>query len=172
MTTRALTARKAALSTVAVLALISLTSCAGAPLEQVRLVDTKSNVQLLRNSAAERLPSDAFSSAVNGMDRSEECNSGDPWRLWKSSVTLNLNPSTPARDLYEQLVSSYEDDGWESASVNWASTLSREESVAKIDLILNEDHPLTPTLDIVVSGVCVLTDGADSDEVKSLEPTS
>jgi len=169
MTTRALTARNAALSAVAAMALVSLPSCAGAPLEQVRLVDTKSSVQLLRNSAADHLPIDAVQSTANVMDRSEACNSGDPWRLWKASITLNLVPSTPARDLYEQLVSSYEDDGWESASVgNKASTLSKKGSLAKIDLVVHED-PLTPILDIAVSGACVLTDGADSDEVRSLE---
>ena len=169
MTTRASTARETTLITVAALALVGLTSCAGVPLERVRLVDTKSSVQLLRNAAASQLPNDAVVSTANVMDRSEECNSGDPWRLWKSSITLNLKPSSPARDLYEQLVGSYEEDGWESASVgNRASTLSRKGSLAKIDLVVNED-PLAPTMDIAVSGACVLTDGADSDEVESLE---
>jgi hypothetical protein len=154
---------------VAVLAIVGLTSCAKSQHATARLVDTKSSVQLLRNSAADYLPIDAIQSTANVVDRSEACNSGDPWRLWKASITLNLIPSTPARDLYEQLVSSYEEDGWESASVgNKASTLSKKDSLAQIDLVVHEDS-VAPTLDIAVSGECVITDGADSDEVMNLE---
>jgi hypothetical protein len=169
MTTQAFTVRNAAICLVAVATFVSLTSCGAAPVERTRLVDTKSSVQLLRNSAADQLPIDTIYSIANVVDRSEECNSGDPWRQWRASITFNLLPSTPARDLYDQTITRYENDGWNSASAGETeSTLSKNDSLARIDLVVHED-PLVPTLEIAVLGECVITDGANSDEVRNLE---
>ena len=147
----------------------AVSACASPePGSGLRLVETKAQAQLLRNAAAARVPEAAIASVANAGDASSECGDGDPYRRWDSTIELALTAeSAPGiRDIYLELISSYVTDGWVSGRPQDDSTrLVNTGSYSEVLVAIVSDDLLRVT----VSGPCVLTDGAGSDEVKLLE---
>jgi hypothetical protein len=161
----------------ACLALAGCSSDTGA----LTLVETKSPVQLLRNEAWSRMPELMLNGAVETTDASTACQDAadDPrgtMRSWTSSTVAQLNNSFAARfdTIAEELADSFEAQGWsverheEQGQLTFAIKSNRSVAVIAIDArAKSDDH--RASIGIVVSGPCVLTAGADSDEVKALE---
>jgi len=157
---------------------VLVTACAAGPSDELSLLDTKSTIQLLRNETAGRVPSDILESAVNSEDTSKECDGGDPYRHWWSSVILIISAerASEAPDIFAELVASYADDGWEVDTAGLReAVLSNEASIAKIDILMTEDGDGDgegASVEVAVTGPCVMTDGEGSDEVTRLEEMS
>ena len=170
---RALSAHRAAAAML--LAVVTVTGCtaefAPAEVSELTLVETKSPVQLLQNEAASRLSATAVVSGVETVDSSIACRTveDDPagrFRQWQSTTAISAAGSLAiARDLSASFVA----EDWSAReSANDAdafrAVLSKPSSTASIHLDADGSH-----LEIWVNGPCVETDGADSDEVTSLE---
>lgn len=153
----------------ALAASLALGGCAGAAPEPVSLVDTKSPVQLLRNGVASRITAGALFSVDNSQDLSQECGAGDPERRWFSGVELSVTDFWVELmpDIMRSLVDSFVEDGWTPVTEGDQVTLVSETSVANIHIAPSSGDE--PRIVVEVTGPCVLTDGADSDEVLSLE---
>lgn len=152
-----------------------VTACSAEPRLELSLVDTKSTVQLLRNETAGRVPNDTLESVVNSEDTSVECDGGDPYRHWRSSVTLNISAmrAIEAPTIFAELVDSYVADGWELDTAGLReAVLSSADSIATIDILVTEDADrdgVGASIEVAVTGPCVMTDGEHSDEVRELE---
>ncbi len=154
----------------AVAALALLAGCSSTD-QGLALVDTKAQVQLLRNGTAERIPADAIASVENTTDHSTECDDGDPWRQWASSVVVGLTPEAAptVRELYAGILDSYVDEGWVSSRPGQNYTaLVNTGAFSKIVVTITDEDAAAGLL-VEVTGPCVLTDGAGSDEVDALE---
>ncbi len=160
--------------TLSLLLIALLAGCAASPAE-LSLVETKSAVQLLRNSTAALVPDDALLSVVKSVDASEPCDAGDPIRRWRSSVILNISAQRAGevRGFFDDLVARYVDDGWKRGNVgDREAVLSTPDSVATIDVLMTEDADHDgdgASITVLVIGPCVTTDGQDSDEVTGLD---
>lgn len=159
----------AALPLSALLIALVLTGCSAEPLHALR--DSKSQVQLVRNSAADLVPADVIASVTNSGDTSTSCGEGDPYRRWKSTAIIALTPAAvPNVDaLYSDLVDTYLADGWVSdKSTETSATL--KQTTKRLTLVVTSlTVPDKASLRVEVAGDCVLTGGKDSDEVKGLE---
>ena len=153
---------------IAILLVLPLAGCASST-PGLSLADTKSQVQLLRNGAADRVPSDVIAGVENSADYSSECGEGEPNRQWNSSVILQLAPGTDARATYAALLSSFVEEDWVSShpGENYTSLVSSKRFSSI--LVTVEDAAAAPSLLLEVTGPCVETAGADSDEVRMLE---
>jgi hypothetical protein len=161
-------------------AILMLTGCAGSPSEsdELRLVDTKSPVQLLRNEAASRLDTDIVSKVRKTGDLSfpcynEEENPGGLIRQWKSSAELVLVDGSDREGAAQALTDSFVEQDWVAKEVSsdksFALTiLTKPSSVASIE-ISSADETASAMIRITATGPCVTTDGPNSDEVTSLE---
>ncbi len=144
----------------------------------LRLVDTKSPVQLLRNEAAGRLDEALVSDVRKTGDLSfpcynEEENPGGLVRQWKSSAELVLVEGADRVGAAQALVQSFVDTGWVakevSSDTSFALTiLTKESSVASIE-VSSANESASEMIRITATGPCVRTDGPDSDEVTGLE---
>ena len=149
--------------------LATLSGCASEPPHALQ--DSKSQVQLVRNAAAERIPVDAIAAVVNAVDTSTACGEGDPYRQWNSTVIVSLseNGIASSAELYAELVASYAGEGWVTGSATDTFTSLRHAdrgiSLAVATLTVAEK----PSLRVEVIGDCVLTGGENSAEVKALE---
>jgi hypothetical protein len=159
--------------------ILILTGCAASPAgDGLRLVDTKSPVQLLRNEAAGRLDADVVSKVRKTGDLSfpcynEEENPGGLIRQWKSSAELVLVEGSDRVGAAQALATSFTDQGWEakevSSDTSFALTiLTKAGSVASIE-ISSADESASAMIRITATGPCVATAGPDSDEVTDLE---
>jgi hypothetical protein len=157
----------------AVTLVVSSAAIAGcsSPTEQpVTLVQTKSPVQLLRNAVAGRVAAGAISEVQSTQDVSVECGAGDPHRRWISGAELVITQSWTELipGISTSLVESYQADGWTATTSDGGLvTLDNSESLATIEISVSDGAPAR--ISVEVSGPCVLTDGADSDEVRNLE---
>lgn len=161
-------------------AVLILTGCAGSAGadDALRLVDTKSPVQLLRNEAAGRLDSDVVSMVRKTGDLSfpcynEEENPGGLIRQWKSSAELVLVDGSDRVGAAQALTASFVEQDWVakevSSDTSFALTiLTKPSSVASIE-ISSADETASAMIRITATGPCVTTDGPDSDEVTALE---
>lgn len=143
------------------------------------LAETKSPAQLLRNQVSETLPPAAIKTVESTEDISEACNTDGDMRSWRSSALLTVEPKSAWRlgkmltDLGDTLVEQgWSVTNWDTSGREHNSRFKREGSETAITVLATDakdDSGKGATLDVVVNGPCVKTDGADSDEVKQLE---
>lgn len=139
---------------------------------------SKAPAQLLRNEVAGRIPTGAVSELADSVDTSEECGGDGAMRFWRSSQLVFINSDNAARvgELFDSLLVSLEKQGWTGSvsaptpSVH-AVFLSSETIDSKIEIRATEadEWGKGGTFELAVTGPCVETSGADSDEVKELE---
>jgi hypothetical protein len=146
---------------------------------RLRLVETKSPVQLLRNEAWLRLPEVMVKGDYETLDTSMPCGEDGRQRSWLSRTTALINNSFAPRttDVAQELVDSFSEQGWSTTIAAEAGSteysLEKEGSPAMISVLAVEkttEH--RATIAISITGPCVATDGADSDEVRVLEGRS
>jgi len=158
----------------------------------VSLAETKSPAQLLRNEAANRLPSEVIDQIIESEDVSVACLSekDDPdglIRSWHSTADVLVidDGVTDAQTLVNDLSASFEAQGWTARSLGGNASvtsklLESETSLADIQIAgfnVNDTMASTgleqkveqTTVQIQVHGPCVRTGGAKSDEVTLLE---
>jgi hypothetical protein len=147
----------------------------------ISLAKSKSNVQLLRNSAESRIPEEVILSRVEA-DSSVACLSAaeDPdgkIRHWLSTTEVNLVQWHAWRvdDVAQVMIDTFVDQSWHTIDVKGeyssaATLLTSAKGLAKIQIeTVGTEDDSAATIHISVSGPCVKTDGATSDEVSSLE---
>jgi hypothetical protein len=147
----------------------------------ISLTESKSNVQLLRNSAESRIASEVIESSGN-TDTSVACLSAaeDPdgtIRQWLSTTEVNLVRWHAWRvdDVAEILIDTFVDQSWNTTQVEGehteaATLMTNGNGLAEIQIeAVGTDDDSAATIFVTVSGPCVQTDGADSDEVTDLE---
>lgn len=162
---------------VPVLLVVALAGCS----TEVRgpLTDTKASVQLLRNEAWFRLPDVMVKGDSESTDASVPCDDEGLQRSWLSGTTALINNSFAPRTagVARELVASFTDQGWESSEVSGLGateyTLKKEDSFAVISVVATEKgEGRRASIAISITGPCVPTAGADSDEVRMLEGRS
>lgn len=180
-----------AVACVVLASVLVLTGCAGeAPSNDLTLRDTKSPAQLLRNSVASRIDEALIASAGDSVDQSVACKTEkeDPeglQRYWQSKVTLALvGESAKDVDLViDAVATAMTAEGWKLASLGGSSVIhtrylsndtsstielsaiSTDEDAKRVESTELENASIV----VDVHGPCVATEGAASDEVKSLE---
>ena len=147
------------------------------------LAQTKSPVQLLRNEAADRLDEFVVETVNETEDLSVACKTekADPLgleRSWVSSVDVSLKEGSAWRVaiMADELVASFEAQGWVASrgapSAVTYTGLKSETSAATIGLTVTTEDLAAGTpakLQITSKGPCVMTAGAQSDEIAKLE---
>ena len=144
------------------------------------LAESKSNAQLLRNSAESRISEEAIAERIES-DTSVACldTAEDPEgaiRRWLSSTEVSLVRWHAWRvdDVAEILIDTFVDQSWNSIEIagehsDEARLLTSGKGLAEIQVeAVGTDDDSAATLYVTVSGPCVRTDGADSDEVTAL----
>jgi len=163
---------------VPVLLLALLSGCASDD-GGLNLAETKSPVQLLRNEAWFRLPDVMVKGDSETTDTSLACDESGRERSWLSGTTALINNSFAPRTagVAQELVDSFSAQGWtatvDSAEGSTEYTLDKAGSIAVISVVATEkskEH--RASIAISITGPCVATDGADSDEVRQLEGRS
>lgn len=174
--------RTATPATLALLAVLALSGCAATPTEVTSLAQTKSPVQLLRNEAANRIPQEAVASTLNTQDESTNCRTPetDPeglLRSWRSIIRFELvyGDAVDADAIVDDLAESFVDQGWDRGIYGTASIieLTRPGSETNIHISVkkaNDENEEGAEIQLTVAGPCVMTEGKDSGEVKSLGP--
>ncbi len=152
------------------------------------LAESKSPAQLLRNSALTRIPAETILNVGTEIDGSTACLSEeeDPKgyiRQWVSSVDVNLRlPEAPNTDaIVDGVLASFIDEGWMSQQVAGSTADSHADlltngtsaaagvSAARIHLeAVVANDGASSFIHIEALGPCVITDGADSSQVKTL----
>ncbi len=163
--------------------LLATTACAAESSDSqypdMTLAQAKSNVQLLRNDAASRLPESAVDAILVSSDLSESCEpeSTDPEglvRSWRSGARISLAPGTDLDAIIDGLVASFTDQGWEVApGASTRSTVLRSDikfTDIELTTVEADDEAERPAeLLIGLTSPCVLTEGENSKEVQALE---
>ena len=163
----------------AALLCLGLAACSTSP-TSMRLVDTKSPAQLLRNEAANRLITGTDEIVVEQSDSSAACKSAteDPeglYRSWRSSLLAGVpaHSAIGVDQFVGALATSFSEDGWVFTEAHDASekvtTMTRSDSIVTLTFTSTEDVGDGASVAIVAVGPCVLTAGPDSDEVTGLE---
>ncbi len=154
---------------------LALAGCSSEP-DALTLVETKSPVQLLRNEAWYRLPDVMIKEDSETSDTSEACDDDGALRLWRSSTIALLTNSQAPRAVTagDNLSATFVEQGWEAQRSEEEgavlTVLTKKSSVATIEIeavLKTEEH--RASIRITASGPCVMTAGADSDEVRTLE---
>lgn len=161
-----------ALIVLPLLLVLALTACSTSDNGALRLVDTKSPVQLLRNEAWLRIPAVMVKDDQETTDDSLACDESGNSRSWRSSTTALINNSFAARvdSMATNLVDSFVEQGWVAAGEGELRTLTKKGSFAAIEVQAIEKSPdHRASITITTTGPCVATDGEDSDEVRTLE---
>lgn len=165
---------------VATALVLGTAGCAGpAPTGSLTLVQTKSQTQLLRNEAAQRLIDGTDESVEEQQDYSDSCKSGseDPdglYRAWHSTL-LAVVPADSAIGVDQfvgALATSFAEDGWRLSEAHGevkVTTMTRSDSLVILSFSSTESAGEGATVLIEATGPCVLTAGPDSDEVTKLE---
>lgn len=178
---------------------VSLSACAADPASslpgtypELTIAESKSPVQLLRNDAAGRIPTAVIDTVEDANDVSVAClgENEDPEglvRSWNSGAVVTIVSGSQWRvdAIVDNLVASFVDQGWTARSLGGSANvksqlLSSDKSMAEITVsakipdedqtsISTEDSVEVVTVEVNVVGPCVITDGADSDEVKKVE---
>ena len=152
------------------------------------LAESKAPAQLLRNTAVTRIPTDVVLNVGTDTDGSIACLSEteDPdgtIRRWDSSVDVNLKlvEAKNGEVILSEVIKSFTDDGWVSQSITGtkagnqaflltngtSSAASVSTSQIRIEAIIAGDEG-SGYIHIDSLGPCVVTEGADSAEVKDL----
>jgi len=155
-----------------VLLVLTLAGCSTADTGELRLVDTKGSVQLLRNEAWLRLPTLMVKGDEETDDTSVACDDSGASRSWRASTTALINNSFAPRvaGVATELVDSFVEQGWSADGVGELVTLTKEGSLAAIEVhAVEKTAENRASITITTTGPCVATDGADSDEVRVLE---
>jgi len=160
---------------------LALTACSGptSPSGSLTLAQTKSQTQLLRIEAAQRLIDGTDESVAEQQDFSAACKSGseDPdglYRAWHSTL-LAAVPKDSAIGVDQfvgALATSFAEDGWsltESHGDVKITTMTRTDSFVILTFSSTEGAGDGASVLIEATGPCVLTAGPDSDEVTKLE---
>lgn len=154
---------------------LALAGCSSAP-DTLTLVETKSPVQLLRNEAWYRLPDVMIKEDSETTDVSEACDDEGALRLWRSSTIALLTNSQAPRVVTagDNLAASFVEEGWEAQRSEEGTAvltvLTRKSSVAVVEIeAVEKTEAHRASIRITASGPCVMTAGADSDEVRTLE---
>ena len=187
MTDRTMRSAAAAILVVSVGILVGCASPSSSPAEasddypDLSLAESKSNVQLLRNSAESRIAAEVVESSTD-TDASTACLSAseDPdgkIRRWLSSTEVNLVRWHAWRvaDVADILIDTFSDQSWDTIDIEGEHTdaaklLTSGKGLAEIQVeALGTEDDSAATVYITVTGPCVKTDGADSDEVADLE---
>ncbi|TBN57761.1 hypothetical protein EYE40_10380 [Glaciihabitans arcticus] len=146
--------------------------------DDVTLAQSKSPVQLLRNEAASRLPSIVLLDVAETTDTSVSCSDADAdpdgrARSWTSGLTVHVANSRAASvpNVVSDLTDSFLEQDWTVSEEGEGSVvLANAGSAVVIELATAaREGNENATIRITTSGPCVLTDGAESDEVKALE---
>lgn len=155
------------------------TGCTASPDQPISLVESKSQTQLLRNEAAQRLIDGTDESVAEQQDYSAACKSGseDPGELYRAwhSTLLAAVPSDSAIGVDQfvgALATSFSEDGWsftETHAEVKVTTMTRSDSFVTLTFSSTESAGEGATVLIEATGPCVLTGGPDSDEVAKLE---
>lgn len=158
----------------------TLTGCATSS-ELSLLGESKAPAQLLRNEVASRIPAEAVRELADSVDASANCGDGGLKRYWRSKQLIFINRENADRvaEIFETTVESLREQGWEGELTDPSPTV-HEMTLAKekVDLTIElrateaDDDGLQGTLELVVAGPCVKTDGPDSEDVKQLEGRS
>ena len=140
------------------------------------LVQTKSPVQLLRNDVAGKVPKIAIEGVAELEDTSVACGGADDTagvaRSWLSTATFLVTNSRAATidNVIAKIAADFENRDWVKEAEGNATVLTSGLSPATITLeAIHKDDAEQPAIRISTSGPCVETDGADSDEVTTLE---
>jgi len=159
---------------VATAAVLVLAGCAGD--QGISLAEAKSNVQLLRNDAASRIPADVVDIVLVSSDLSVSCESEstDPegrLRSWHSGARISLTPGADIDAVIDDLVASFVDQGWEQSSSSTTTTLSSSTIFSDIEITAIEatDDGDVAEITLALTSPCVDTDGESSKEVRQLE---
>jgi hypothetical protein len=146
----------------------------------VTLAQSKSYAQLLRNEASSRLPSIVLKEVSESTDSSVPCDD-DPAglaRSWSSSTSILITNSTASRiqKVADDLAQTFVDQGWssnpesESTEDLTITALTSDASLASIEITTaSKAAGQAPSITITTTGVCAMTAGPESDEVKKLE---
>lgn len=130
------------------------------------LATSKSEAQLVRNGAADRLPAAAVAGVANSGDRPVPCGDGDPHLAWRSSVVIDLTDADPAR--FDDLLDSLVADGWVRGWEGDDGIMMANSSTGGAAVLQFKDASTAPAISIEVTGRCVLTEGIESPEVGRL----
>lgn len=175
---------RVAATTTAIIAASVLAACAPSTVDvseygDVTLGETKSIVQLMRNDVAGSIPSSVVVGTGDSTDTSVACfpTSNDPdglVRAWESSVRVDVLETAAGGvwGVFDRIVTSYQNKGWKVENLELPDTsqavrLTSGSIIASIQLSIPEDE--SPVIDLVTTGPCAATAGAESDEVKRLE---
>ena len=111
--------RTTLLTALAIAAAFALSGCSLLPGSDtdLTLAETKSPVQLLRNSAASRISETAISDVLETTDQSVACRTPDKdpvglLRQWRSTIQLELKNSSDPDVVSDELTASFVDQGW------------------------------------------------------------
>lgn len=189
--------RLVALTFAAALSVATLTACGEAASNEkvpageypdLSLAESKAPAQLLRNTAVTRIPEDVILNVGTDTDGSIACLSeeDDPEgaiRRWDSSVDVNLKlvEAKNAPTIVADLIKTFTDESWMSQAITGSkannqaflltngtsSAASVSTSQVRIEAVISGDQT-TAYVHIESLGPCVVTDGADSAEVKDL----
>ena len=155
----------------ALVAISSLTACAADQASEASLADSKVSVQLLRLDTLTRIPVEYISEIVSTNDIPEPCGDGDPNLRWvsSSSARFTSGATDQVTGVYDELIASFIERGWTTKFDSEGTTqLTSDASIATVEI---EQHlETTPrSVDVLVTGPCLLTSGLDSPEVEVLQ---
>jgi len=162
---------------VSIAVLSALAGCAATPPSGPTLVQTKSAAQLLMREAVGRVPAYMVAAEETIADQSEGCDAEDAaglMRAWRSTATVPLrdNASVDPAAIVTELIASFGEQGWKATGPTDAETVELANGSSPAVLRFTT-APLESgsggSLIVEALGVCVLTEGAESDEVVSLE---
>jgi hypothetical protein len=160
--------------------LLALAGCASEH-AAISLASTKPNVQLLRNDLANRIAMPLVQGVANPVDTSIACESktDDPAgreRAWQSGMVVVFKPEIQ-RDVHitvDVLVAAFRGNGWtvEPTVDPDVITLTRGQPVTTVTITsvpADQAAAMPAHIGVDVVGPCVMTGGADSEEVTLLE---
>ncbi len=164
---------------VAVLVPTLLAGCGGSDVDASALANTKAPAQLLRNSVASRVPKTDVQKLGEADDLSVGCGDNGVMRSWRSSQLMFIQPvqAYKIRQLLLDLTGVLAVEGWKSVedtpsgNIHEAKLTSTKTSSTILLTATGaaDDQGNGASMEIVVTGPCVKTDGPNSDEVKHLE---
>jgi len=176
---------RSAASAIVLFAVLLITGCASAPpapaddYPAITLAESKSTVQLLRNSAETRIDAEVVESRTE-TDESVACldPADDPEgeiRRWLSSTEVQLVRWHAWRvaDVADILIATFVNQSWftieGNAQFGGEATLLTSGKGATTIQVESVGDDESATLHITVNGPCVRTAGAESDEVTGLQ---
>lgn len=136
------------------------------------LAETKSSTQILRNTAIGRVSRVLINNVDAQTDTSLACltESDDPRgriRQWESTVDIALEPwkAQNADEIAAELVASFVKEGWSETTAEERVVLVNDDSAVQLAVSASTSEG---TISVEVTGPCVVSDGAGSDEVAAL----